>query len=139
MIYGTVYVHLTCEMRHMTCGELGWWPFSHNFCSKALTIWEWRCLRRIFTKDQRVTEFLNDLMNGKDVCRAAPATLGLFKSLGSGKRRKPSIRSSLVSNSFIKFCKFNGQSIKLSILHYWKLRLWLQKAIHILVLQIGFM
>ena len=37
------------------------------------SVWEWRCLEDIFTKDESVNESMSDGV----VCRAAPATHGL--------------------------------------------------------------
>ena len=62
--------HATSDMWHME----GDWTFSQNLRFLAHTVWEWRCLEDISTKD----EWLNELMNYKGVCR----TLGLLISTG---------------------------------------------------------
>ena len=64
--------YVTCDMQHVTHG--GRWSFSQNFRSLAHTVWEWRCLEDISTKDQ----LLNHLMSDKGVCRTALATPGLL-------------------------------------------------------------
>ena len=67
--------HMTCDMWDVTGG--GWWTFSQNVRSLALTIWEWRCFEDIFTKDHWVSELVND----ECVCRTSPATPGLLNIL----------------------------------------------------------
>ena len=64
--------HLTCDMWHMTFR--GWWTLSQNFRILALTAWEWRSFKDIFTKD----DSLSDLINHDGVCRTALATPGML-------------------------------------------------------------
>ena len=40
--------HVTHDTWHMTGGER--WTFPQSFSSLALTVWEWRCFKDIFTK-----------------------------------------------------------------------------------------
>ena len=44
-------------MWHVTQG--GSWTFSQNFMSLALTVWEWRCLEDIFTKEDQLNSLIN--------------------------------------------------------------------------------
>ena len=38
------------------------WPFSQNFGSLALPVWDWKCLEDILTKGW-VNQWMNDRMN----------------------------------------------------------------------------
>ena len=56
------------DMWHMPHG--GWWTFSQNVMSLALTVWEWMCF-------QNFRKRITDLIRHRAVCRTAPATLSL--------------------------------------------------------------
>ena len=77
-------LHVTHEIWHGTHG--GRWIFSQKFSSLTLRVWEWRCFENIFRKGWP-TDWLTESINHKGVCRAAPATPGLLKTLLSRKQK----------------------------------------------------
>ena len=52
------------------------WTFSQNFSFPALLVWDWECFECIYTNHQLVT-----LGNDKAVCRTAPTSPGLLKTV----------------------------------------------------------
>ena len=84
--------HVTCDMWHnthamwhLTYDRWGRWTFSQNVSSLALTVWEWRFDEDIFTNhhdllNRSINEWMNELINNKDVYRTAPAT-PLFRGI----------------------------------------------------------
>ena len=74
--------------------------------SLALTVWEWRYLEAIFTKDESVSEGLKYI----SVCKTAPATPGLLI---------------VIYNGWYMVCKLLGEidvslNIGLRILELWE-------------------
>ena len=67
---------MTHDTLHVTGGRR--WTFFQNFSTLAFTVWKWRFVEDIFTKDHSLSLLIND----KGVCRTAPATPGLVKWLG---------------------------------------------------------
>ena len=69
---------VTCDIWHRT-HSVGW-PFSQNFSSLALPVWDWQCFEYISTNH----ELMSYLLNYEAVYRTAPATPGLLTSLSLG-------------------------------------------------------
>ena len=70
--------HITCDTWHMT--DDGRETFSQNFSSLAFTVWEWRFIEDISTKD----EFIHKLISKGGVCwktRATPSLLIICHTL----------------------------------------------------------
>ena len=63
--------HVTCDTWHIT--SRGRWTFSQNCSSLAFTVWEWRFVEDVFTKDESLTDWMNELISDKAVCRTAPS------------------------------------------------------------------
>ena len=62
-IYGygrkKVYKKVKRDTLHMTYDMWGRWTFFKNFRSLALTVWEWRFVEDILTKDEWLTQLTN--------------------------------------------------------------------------------
>ena len=69
--------YVTHAMSHM----VGWWKFSHNFSSQALTVWDRQCLEDSEQKDDINHDRLNQSVNDKGVYRTALATLVMVNIL----------------------------------------------------------
>ena len=70
--------HMTCDTWHVTHG--GGWTISKNFRSPALKVWNKQCLEDYEQKDDQLSQWINQWINHKGVCRTALATPGLLIS-----------------------------------------------------------
>ena len=68
--------HVTQDTWHVTGGER--LTFSHNFSYLALMVWDWMSSEDIFTKDESLTDLINDdTGSDKSTCSIGFLTISL--------------------------------------------------------------